>query len=199
MGVNVCLNLNPNPPISHMTNHLCHRLTVLPKQVIRRRPQHQININDTRLAEPVRVHPLRAAGGRHKGAEGGEQAAVARGRGGRDVHPGLGRVQPEQAHREVGAVGEHEGNGAVEGHGAVQLVLEHVQVVEAVGVARGGRGAERERVCVLRQAEDVAEVVEGGVEAEGLGTVRLSVRVRLECLLPHVRLCFRLRIVSEGI
>ena len=39
----------------------------------------------------------------------------------------------------VGVVGDHEGNGAVQGHRAVQLVLEHVQVVEAVGVGIRGR------------------------------------------------------------
>ena len=43
-----------------------------------------------------------------------------------DVDPGLGRVEPEEADGRVFLVRLHEGDGAVEGHRAVRLVLKHI-------------------------------------------------------------------------
>lgn len=54
-----------------------------------------------------------------------------------DIHPGLSSVEPEDSHGRSGLVGLHEGDGAVEGHRAVSLVLKDVGVVEPVWVRVG--------------------------------------------------------------
>ena len=45
----------------------------------------------------------------------------------------------------VSLVGQHEWDGAVESHLVVQLVLKHVQIVQAVGVPVTGMDGERGR------------------------------------------------------
>ncbi len=54
-----------------------------------------------------------------------------------DIYPHLGRVVKEDTGRLLRRMGDHEGDAAVEGHLVIQLVLKHVQVVEAVGVLPG--------------------------------------------------------------
>lgn len=51
------------------------------------------------------------------------------------IHPRLRSVQPQCTQRAVFVVRGDEGDGAVEGHRVEDLVLEHVQVVQAVGVS----------------------------------------------------------------
>ena len=53
---------------------------------------------------------------------------------GADIHPGLGGVQPEDAGGSLGVVGQHDRDSPVQSHGVEQLVLEHVQVVQPIGV-----------------------------------------------------------------
>lgn len=59
---------------------------------------------------------------------------------GADVHPGLCCVEPEQAHGPHSVVGQHDGHVSVQGHGVVELVLEHIQIVQPVGVSTTGKG-----------------------------------------------------------
>lgn len=54
---------------------------------------------------------------------------------GGDVHPSLGCIQPEDTHGALSIVGYDHGYRAVQGHGVVQLVLEHVQVVKPIRVS----------------------------------------------------------------
>lgn len=54
---------------------------------------------------------------------------------GADIHPGLGSIEPEDASGSLGFVGQHDRDGAVKGHRVVQLVLEHIQVIEAIWIA----------------------------------------------------------------
>lgn len=64
---------------------------------------------------------------------------------GADIHPGLGGVEPEDAEGATGAVCQQEWDRTVECHGVVELVLEDVQVVEAVRVPppAGGQAGQR--------------------------------------------------------
>mmetsp|Transcript_16278 Transcript_16278/g.48575 ORF Transcript_16278/g.48575 Transcript_16278/m.48575 type:complete len:302 (-) Transcript_16278:162-1067(-) len=92
-----------------------------------------------------------------------------------------------------------ERDGAVEGHGHVQVVLEHVQVVEAVGLVVGAaaaaRGLERELRRVLREPEDGPRAGKGHVHAHGRGPEGHGVRVAREGL-RHRIAGGRLRLVG---
>ena len=66
-----------------------------------------------------------------------------------DVNPSLGRVEPEEAGGVTGRVAHHKRDGGVQRHRVPQLVLEHVQVIEAVGV-RAARVLQAEGVSMLR-------------------------------------------------
>ena len=95
---------------------------------------------------------------------------------GDDVDEGFGWVEEEGAGGERRRVAGDEGDGAVERHGLVQLVLEDVQVVEAEGLAVGGalagRRLEAEARGVLRETwlssveagrRPLAQLVGGGL------------------------------------
>ncbi len=143
-------------------------------------------VEDAGLGDPVglRVRPALAS---LSDARAGAQEA--RGRALLDVHPRLGAVEPEDADGRVRRLGVHDGDRAVERHGAVVLVLEHVQVeqpvrvrvvagVLALGAAQGeGRG-------VLRDAKDVVVADKSDVEGERLGALGLRVGLVVEALLP---------------
>lgn len=91
--------------------------------------------------------------------------------------------------------------GLTEGHGSVQLVLEHVQCVHAVGlrVAVGlaggpaGGGGQCEWCGVLREAVHVLRDGEGHVDAHRARPVRLAVPVLVEALLPALARLHRRR------
>mmetsp|Transcript_8836 Transcript_8836/g.27859 ORF Transcript_8836/g.27859 Transcript_8836/m.27859 type:complete len:431 (-) Transcript_8836:843-2135(-) len=86
---------------------------VLAHHVQRRRASEQEQVHDARLGDPM----------------GRSVLAVAL-----DVHKRLRRVEPKHAHRAPRAVAKHEGDGAVQSHGLVQLVLKHIQIVQPVGL-----------------------------------------------------------------
>lgn len=54
---------------------------------------------------------------------------------GADIHPGLGGIEPEDACGPLGIVGQHDWDSAVKGHRVIQLVLEHIQVVEPIWIS----------------------------------------------------------------
>jgi len=51
------------------------------------------------------------------------------------VNPSFGGVEPQEANRAIGGVGEDKGHSPVEGHFVVQLVLKHIQVVKSERIA----------------------------------------------------------------
>jgi hypothetical protein len=154
-----------------------------------RRAQQQEEVDDAGLGEPVR-----------RDARGAALLC--------DVNEHLGRVEPKGASGRARAVRPHERDGAVEAKRRVGVVLEDVEVVEAVrlgevrrGGARGAagvgararaagalgvrdRGAQRVRRRALGEAVDVVVPVEAEVKGERLGAARLRVVVRLERLGP---------------
>mmetsp|Transcript_28749 Transcript_28749/g.70877 ORF Transcript_28749/g.70877 Transcript_28749/m.70877 type:complete len:331 (-) Transcript_28749:873-1865(-) len=98
-------------------------------------------------------------------------------------------------------VRQHHGDGPVQPEGALVQVLEHVEVVQAVGLRRGrsvraalglleahGGGALGDAVHVVRAGE-------GHVEGDGHGAVRAAVGVRVEGLGP--RLALRRRLLRQ--
>ena len=112
-----------------------------------------------------------------------------------DVDKGLGGVVPEHAGSPALAVGDHDRDGAVESHRVMQLVLEHVEVVEPVrlcvrsGLGRArGRGAEGEGVGVLGNAVHVGAAGEGSVHAHRGGAMGAVVSVAAKGLGPHALL-----------
>lgn len=54
---------------------------------------------------------------------------------GADIHPGFSSVEPEYAGGPLGVVGQHDWDGTVKGHRVIQLVLEHIQVIEPVRIS----------------------------------------------------------------
>ena len=134
---------------------------VLPRDVFGLRAQEDERVYDARLGHPVGVDAGLRAG--HEIFERREDPVRALS----DVDPRLRGVQPEHAGRPLGVVAHHEGDGGVQRHRVPQLVLEHVEVVEAVGVAVG-RVLQAELVRVLRDAVDVVRVVEREVHGDRL-------------------------------
>ncbi len=51
-----------------------------------------------------------------------------------DINPGLGCIEPKDAHRGVLPVGLHERNGTIECHWAVHLVFENITIVKSIGI-----------------------------------------------------------------
>jgi len=54
---------------------------------------------------------------------------------GADIHPGLSSIEPEDARGSLGVVGQHDRDSAIKGHRVVQLVLEHIQVIETIWIS----------------------------------------------------------------
>lgn len=53
---------------------------------------------------------------------------------GADIHPGLSSIEPEDAGGALGVVGQHDWDSTIKSHRVVQLVLEHIQVVEPIWI-----------------------------------------------------------------
>lgn len=53
---------------------------------------------------------------------------------GADIHPGLSRIEPEDACGPLGVVGQHDRDSTVKGHGVIKLILEDIQVVEPIRI-----------------------------------------------------------------
>ncbi len=54
---------------------------------------------------------------------------------GADIYPGLSGIEPEDACGPLGVVGQHDWDSTVKGHRVIQLILEHIQVVEPIWIA----------------------------------------------------------------
>lgn len=54
---------------------------------------------------------------------------------GADVHPGLSSIEPEDACGALGVVRQHNRDGTIKSHGVVELVLEHIQIIEPVRIS----------------------------------------------------------------
>ena len=76
-------------------------------------------------------------------------------------------------------MGQQEGDRAVQGHGFIQFVLEHVQVVQSVGVVHGGilspGVGQGEGGCVFWDTVDVLGTRKGKVQSERRGALGLGV------------------------
>lgn len=87
-------------------------------------------------------------------------------------------------------MGQQKRDAAIQGHGLIQFIFEHIQRVEAIGLvevaASSGRsspwasGGQRQRHRVLRQTVHVSGVREGHVYAHGGGTAGARVHVSAE-------------------
>lgn len=115
-----------------------------------------------------------------------------------DLH--FGGVEPEESGGASGfAVGEHEGDGAVEAEGGIVDVFEDVEVEEAIGFGVvdvwASGGPEGEGGGAFGDAVEGIGGVEGDVEADGLGAVGSGVGVGAESLFPIVAFGF----VLEGL
>mmetsp|Transcript_12462 Transcript_12462/g.29329 ORF Transcript_12462/g.29329 Transcript_12462/m.29329 type:complete len:294 (+) Transcript_12462:73-954(+) len=141
------------------------------------------DVGRCRAAEEVGLHRARRA--RPVGAG----AALAGTCGAADVDEGLGGVEPQQAGRAVRAVRLQEGHGAVDSHLVIEIILEDVEVHQAVRLPADGR---RQVVChrSLRDAVEVRRLREVDVDADARGAEGLRVlegveldRLRLDRLL----------------
>lgn len=127
--------------------------SVLGEQLLRAGPQQNPAVDDAAFGRPAHVGPRLRAPPLHRRC-----VVVLRGGGGltadlsfftllflafyyltlrravTNTHEGLGRVEPEDAHRAVGPVGQQQRHRAVQAAAAVHLVGEGVQVVETIGL-----------------------------------------------------------------
>mmetsp|Transcript_33421 Transcript_33421/g.74958 ORF Transcript_33421/g.74958 Transcript_33421/m.74958 type:complete len:362 (+) Transcript_33421:1247-2332(+) len=129
------------------------------------------HVDDATLAEPVRT--LHAETILH-------------------IHHGLSGVEPEEGRREVGAMRQEDRHRAVERLVRAigcDLVLEHVEIVQTVGLVPccpfSARVSEHEAGSAFRKTIHVLGTHEIEVNADGLWSVRLAVLVRPERFLPQ--------------
>ena len=102
------------------------------------RPRQQQQLDRAALAHPVAAHPLTRG------------TALAAGRRAPQIDVRVGGVEPQQAGRGARAVAEQEGQAAVEADGRPRVILEDVEVEEAVRLRRRTQHAAAARLAAAR-------------------------------------------------
>lgn len=105
------------------------------------------------------------------------------------VNPSLCSIEPEDAQVPMRTVCQEHRHRPVQGHGVVQLVLEYVQIVEAIRLSTLG-DLQSQVVCMLRDPIHMFHAWQREVQTHRRGTIRLAVRVSFERLLPGSWLIF---------
>ena len=100
------------------------QLTILASEILRSRSKKDEHVQETTLGHPVSLSIGMTFNTKSEWVGGVPLLG--------DVDPSLCTVEPKDTDGGAFAVGLHERNGAVEGHGAVHLVLEDVSVVQSV-------------------------------------------------------------------
>lgn len=77
----------------------------------------------------------------------------------------------------------------IQGHGVVQLILEHIQIVEAIWLPTLS-DLQPQIVCMLRDPIDMLHAWQREIQTHRHGAIWFAVRVSFECLLPGSWLIF---------
>mmetsp|Transcript_14975 Transcript_14975/g.42310 ORF Transcript_14975/g.42310 Transcript_14975/m.42310 type:complete len:393 (+) Transcript_14975:1702-2880(+) len=151
--------------------HLACQCSILAVEVLRRGARDEEQIHDAAFADPMRRLPV-------------VRLVI------HNVHKRFRRVEPECARSPCRqALADDERHSTVQRHRNIEVVLEHVQVVETVRIrvllAWSGRRLQFIGRCVLRKSEQVLRTGKADIHADAHRTERFGIRMALEGLFPH--------------